>query len=222
MQKSDVSIDTNDPSIMNAKVVNLGSCVDVTHVDQNVTQLDHNVGGFIVSVSSASRDTNGPSDVQTCIRMVENTRPISYINVVPTEPTTVSGSTNSVTKEPVLTVNTKGHLSVCQNLKNPRQYVRGVQVGQNLGFKPAKQVYQPVSKKNDANTNGKKKQTGLTRHETPSGAFDSPTTTSLAKLINNLERQILEDKLVLVDDDGKPLRKVDYPDTNNKVKRCVQ
>ncbi|GJT57731.1 retrotransposon protein, putative, unclassified [Tanacetum coccineum] len=74
------------------------------------------------------------------------------------------------------------------NLKNPRQDARGVQVGLKVGFKPTKQVCQPVSRKNGANTTGKKKQAGLARQETNAGW-----------------------KLMLVDDDGKPLEKVDYP-----------
>ncbi|GKC76234.1 hypothetical protein Tco_1127008, partial [Tanacetum coccineum] len=52
---------------------------------------------------------------------------------------------------------------VLKNLKTPRQDVRGVQVGSKLGFKPIKQVYQPVAKKNGANTSGKKKQDGFPR-----------------------------------------------------------
>nr|GEW83496.1 hypothetical protein [Tanacetum cinerariifolium] len=47
--------------------------------------------------------------------------------------------------------------------KPSRQAVRGVQVGPKVGFKPTKQVYQPVAKKNGANTSGKKKKDGLPR-----------------------------------------------------------
>ncbi|GKB40169.1 hypothetical protein Tco_0885111 [Tanacetum coccineum] len=47
-------------------------------------------------------------------------------------------------------------------------------VGPKLGFKPAKQVYQPVSKKNGASTSGKKKQVGLPRQEVSnSSPFDA-------------------------------------------------
>ncbi|GJV62800.1 hypothetical protein Tco_1473628 [Tanacetum coccineum] len=45
-------------------------------------------------------------------------------------------------------------LDVLINLKNPRQAVRGVQVGLKLGFKQTKQVYQPVSKKKGASASG--------------------------------------------------------------------
>ena len=37
-------------------------------------------------------------------------------------------------------------------------------------------------------------------------AFGSPSTTSLAARINELESQMLDEKLVLLGDDGKPLK----------------
>nr|GEW27293.1 hypothetical protein [Tanacetum cinerariifolium] len=43
---------------------------------------------------------------------------------------------------------------VAKNLKNPTQAYRGGPVGPMIGFKPVKQVYRPVSKKNNANTSG--------------------------------------------------------------------
>ncbi|GKC92162.1 hypothetical protein Tco_1157604 [Tanacetum coccineum] len=46
-------------------------------------------------------------------------------------------------------------------------------------------------------------------------ASDSPNTTSLAERICILERQMLDGKLMLVDDDGKPLNKVDYSPVNS-------
>ncbi|GJV32722.1 zinc knuckle CX2CX4HX4C containing protein [Tanacetum coccineum] len=126
---------------------------------------------------------------------------------------------------------------VLKNLKTPRQAVRGVQVGSNVGskvqVKPTKQVYHPISKKNGANSNGTKKQVGLTRQKASTSnpldafntvenddelgangwksksAFGGPTTASLAERINDLERQILDGKLVLVDDNGKLLKNVD-------------
>ncbi|GKA26605.1 hypothetical protein Tco_0712714 [Tanacetum coccineum] len=48
-------------------------------------------------------------------------------------------------------------------------------------------------------------------HVTLSEAFVSPTTTPLAERINDLERQMLDKKLMLVDDDRKPLKNVDDP-----------
>nr|GEW25392.1 hypothetical protein [Tanacetum cinerariifolium] len=83
---------------------------------------------------------------------------------------------------------------VLKNLKNPKQAARGVQAGPKQGFKPTKQVYQLVSKKNGANTSrGNSKS---------SKALGSPTTTPLTEKIHNLERQVLDGKYVLVDDDG--------------------
>ncbi|GJS07218.1 gag-aspartyl protease domain-containing protein [Tanacetum coccineum] len=48
-------------------------------------------------------------------------------------------------------------------------------------------------------------------HGTSYEAFGSPNTTPLATRINDLKRKTLDEKLVLVDDDdGKPLKKVDH------------
>ncbi|GKC36628.1 hypothetical protein Tco_1049012 [Tanacetum coccineum] len=46
---------------------------------------------------------------------------------------------------------------VMKNLKNPSQAPNGVPVDLKVGFKPAKQVYRPVSKKTNNNTSGNKK-----------------------------------------------------------------
>nr|GEU60407.1 hypothetical protein [Tanacetum cinerariifolium] len=54
---------------------------------------------------------------------------------------------------------------VAKDLKNPTQAPRGVLVGPNVGFKPAKQVYRHVSKKNNANTSGNKKKDAKSRKE---------------------------------------------------------
>ncbi|GJW70176.1 hypothetical protein Tco_0127093 [Tanacetum coccineum] len=108
------------------------------------------------------------------------------------------------------------------------------------GCKSSKQVYQSASKKNGSNISGKKKQAGLTRqelgekganfgvvystHGTSSEASGSPTTTPLAEWINNLEKQMLDGKLVLVDGDENPLKKVDYPvksDSDSEVEECL-
>ncbi|GKD23270.1 hypothetical protein Tco_1224973, partial [Tanacetum coccineum] len=84
-------------------------------------------------------------------------------------------------------------------------------VGLKVGFKPIKQVYQSVSKNNDANISGKKKQAGLDRQEVSnSNLFDSLNSVENdddLERINNLEQQMLDGKLVLMDDDGKPLKK---------------
>ncbi|GJR82622.1 hypothetical protein Tco_0153407 [Tanacetum coccineum] len=48
-------------------------------------------------------------------------------------------------------------------------------------------------------------------HGSSSEEFDSPTNTPRAKTINNLERQILNEKLVFVNSDRKLIKKLDYP-----------
>nr|GEZ60210.1 hypothetical protein [Tanacetum cinerariifolium] len=48
-------------------------------------------------------------------------------------------------------------VGVTKNLKNTSQTPKGISVGQKLAFKPAKQVYQPVSKKSIAYNGGNKK-----------------------------------------------------------------
>nr|GFD36323.1 hypothetical protein [Tanacetum cinerariifolium] len=46
---------------------------------------------------------------------------------------------------------------VVKNMKKPSQTPKGVPVGPKMGFKPVKQVYIQVSKKNTVNTSGDKK-----------------------------------------------------------------
>ncbi|GJT98622.1 reverse transcriptase domain-containing protein [Tanacetum coccineum] len=52
-------------------------------------------------------------------------------------------------------------------------------------------------------------------HEFSPVASGSSNTTLSAEIINNLERQMLDRKLMLVDDDGKPLNKVEYASVNS-------
>nr|GEV19340.1 hypothetical protein [Tanacetum cinerariifolium] len=87
---------------------------------------------------------------------------------------------------------------VAKNLKNPRQAVRGVQIGPNVGLKLAKQVYQHVSKKNNATTSSKKKQFDcLDKRGSIMAWF---------LLLMGLHPRHL---LIRVIDDGKPINKVD-------------
>nr|GEW32475.1 hypothetical protein [Tanacetum cinerariifolium] len=77
-------------------------------------------------------------------------------------------------------------------------------------FKLTKQVYQHVFKKNGTSSSSPKKKVGLTKQEaSSSNPFDALNTVENddepAK-INDLERQMLDGKLMLVDDDGKPLK----------------
>nr|GEU37081.1 retrotransposon protein, putative, Ty1-copia subclass [Tanacetum cinerariifolium] len=114
---------------------------------------------------------------------------------------------------------------VLKNLKNPRRVVKGLYVGPNLGskvlFNSTKKVYQLVSKKNvenddemgtnEGNSNSVEKGVNsyvVSVHETSYEAFGSPNTTHLATRINDLKRQMLDKKRVLVDDDGKPLKRL--------------
>ncbi|GKD46443.1 reverse transcriptase domain-containing protein, partial [Tanacetum coccineum] len=48
---------------------------------------------------------------------------------------------------------------------NPRQASKGVSVGHKVRFKPLKQVYRPISKKNNVNTSGNKKKDAKSRKE---------------------------------------------------------
>nr|GEY95093.1 hypothetical protein [Tanacetum cinerariifolium] len=87
-----------------------------------------------------------------------------------------------------------------KNMKNPNQVLRGVLVGLNVRFKPVKQVYRHVSKKNNVNTSGNKKKYMDSRKE--------------------LEKLIIDGKVSLVNEKGKALKKVDYSgdhDSEDKV-----
>nr|GEV84765.1 DNA helicase [Tanacetum cinerariifolium] len=107
----------------------------------------------------------------------------------------------------------------------------GVQVGPNVGFKRTKQDYRHVSQKNSASKSSKKKQSRLSRkevakkgescgmvsfiHRSSPVVTGSLNTTPLTENINNLKRQMLDGMLMLVDDDGKLINKVDYASVNS-------
>nr|GEW01537.1 hypothetical protein [Tanacetum cinerariifolium] len=126
---------------------------------------------------------------------------------------------------------------VVKNLNNPRQATRDVSVGPNVSFKYTKQIYRCVSNKNDASSSGEKKQAEVARQVVSnSNLFDalnsiendddlgtnegnsildrkgvassSISSTPIAKRIDKIKRQMIIGKLLLVDDDGKPLPKV--------------
>ncbi|GJU00982.1 reverse transcriptase domain-containing protein [Tanacetum coccineum] len=71
---------------------------------------------------------------------------------------------------------------VAKNLKNPSQAPRGVPVGPKLGFKPVKQVYRPVSKKNNINTSCNKKKDVESRKE-----VSNP---NLFEVLNSVENDV--------------------------------
>ncbi|GJW71875.1 hypothetical protein Tco_0128792 [Tanacetum coccineum] len=94
-----------------------------------------------------------------------------------------------------------------KNLKKPSQTPKDFPVGQKMGFKP-KQVYQPVSKKHTANTSrNKNKNVEPTKENVNSS---SPNTTPVIEKIDKIEKLIIDGKVTLVNDEGKPLEKVDY------------
>nr|GFA16128.1 hypothetical protein [Tanacetum cinerariifolium] len=74
-----------------------------------------------------------------------------------------------------------------------------------------------LSNRNNARTSGKKTQVAIAGKECTS-------TTRIVKKINKIERQIIDEKLTLVDDDGKPLPKVFSTanvDSDSEVKDVV-
>ncbi|GKB51304.1 hypothetical protein Tco_0902057 [Tanacetum coccineum] len=149
---------------------------------------------------------------------------------------------------------------VAKNLKKHSQAPRGVPLGLKVGFKPAKQVYRPVSKKHNANTSENKKKDVEPKKEvsnlilfkvlnsvkndvdlgTNGGTSNlaskkanssgssfwnvrssSTSTTPVVEKIDKIERLIIDKKVTLVNDEGKPLEKVDSSgdyDSEDEVK----
>nr|GEY31342.1 hypothetical protein [Tanacetum cinerariifolium] len=120
--------------------------------------------------------------------------------------------------------------NVAKNLKKLSQAPKCVSISPKVGFKPVKQVYRHVSKKINAITCcNKKKEVESTKKVSNPNLFDmlnsvkndvdlgssSISTTPIVKKIDKLERLIIDEKLTLVDDEGKPLEKVDYPDDHD-------
>ncbi|GKD22181.1 hypothetical protein Tco_1223884, partial [Tanacetum coccineum] len=105
---------------------------------------------------------------------------------------------------------------VAKNLKKPSQAPRGVPVGPKVGFKPTKQVHRHVSKKTNVNTGeNKKKNVEPTKEANSSGSLfwnvgsNSTSTTPIVEKIDKIERLIIDGKVTLMDDESKPLKKVD-------------
>ncbi|GJS94448.1 probable leucine-rich repeat receptor-like protein kinase [Tanacetum coccineum] len=109
---------------------------------------------------------------------------------------------------------------VVKNVKKPSQTYQGVPVGPKVGFKPHKE-YRPVAKKPTASFSGnKKKGVESTNEVSNSNSFevlnsvDNDGDTSTTPVIDKIEK--FEDVLIdgqdtLVDEDGNPLKKVEYP-----------
>ncbi|GKB67983.1 RNA-directed DNA polymerase, eukaryota, reverse transcriptase zinc-binding domain protein, partial [Tanacetum coccineum] len=100
-------------------------------------------------------------------------------------------------------------VGVAKNLKKSSQTSRGVPVGPKVGFKPHKE-YRPVPKKATANSSGnKKKCVEPTNEVSNSNPFD---------VLNTVDNDIelgtngrTSNSAILVDEDGNPLKKVEYP-----------
>ncbi|GJU60080.1 reverse transcriptase domain-containing protein [Tanacetum coccineum] len=113
-------------------------------------------------------------------------------------------------------------MSMSGNLLSMRvasQAPRGVLVGHKVGFKPVKQVYRTISKKKNANTGGNKKKDVKSRKKANSGGTlfwnvgsSSTSAIRIVEKIDKLKKIIINGKPTLVDDEGKPLEKVDYSD----------
>ncbi|GJR46460.1 hypothetical protein Tco_1314563 [Tanacetum coccineum] len=201
---------------------------NATQADQN-TQRDHNLGGLTASVSTG-QGTKGSSTTN-------NKGHVSFAKLVTGEPNfSKDGLSAIATKHgtPLMLDSYKSAMSTeswgrssfaravidlradvelkdtimvdvlklvgkgfsrcnIRNLKNPRQVVRGIQVG--------------PKNDDDLGTNGG----NYKLDNKGSKSLSSPTNTPPVIRINNLESQIQDGKLALVDDDGKPLKKVDSP-----------
>nr|GEZ06709.1 peptidase S10, serine carboxypeptidase, alpha/beta hydrolase fold protein [Tanacetum cinerariifolium] len=139
------------------------------------------------------------------------------------------------------------YVNPLKNMKKPRQSPRGVLVGPKVGFKPVKQVYRQVSKKNNVNSSGKRKDAEPTigvSNSNPSDVLNSvendvdlgrngrasslaskkanfsgssfwnvksssTSTTPIVEKNDKIERLIIDEKVTLVDDEGKLFAKVD-------------
>ncbi|GKC00127.1 putative reverse transcriptase domain-containing protein [Tanacetum coccineum] len=97
---------------------------------------------------------------------------------------------------------------VAKNLKKPSQAPRGVFVGPKVGFKPTKQAYRVVPKQTNANTSGGKKKDVEPAKENVGSS--SHNTTHIAEKIDKIKKLIIDWQVTLVDDEGKPVEKVDY------------
>ncbi|GJR61437.1 hypothetical protein Tco_1503599 [Tanacetum coccineum] len=106
-----------------------------------------------------------------------------------------------------------------KNMKNPCQTPRGVLVGPNIGFKPVKQVYGQMSKKNNVNTSGNNK-----KDVEPTIEVNNSNTSDVLNSVENDVDLVIDEKVALVVDEGKPLAKVDslgYHDSEDEVASVV-
>ncbi|GJY46173.1 RNA-directed DNA polymerase, eukaryota, reverse transcriptase zinc-binding domain protein [Tanacetum coccineum] len=90
-----------------------------------------------------------------------------------------------------------------KTMKKPSQTSRGVPVGPKMGFKPHKE-YRPVPKNSTASSSGNKK-----KGEEPT--IESSGTTPIIEKIRKFEDLLTSGQAILVDKDGNPLKKVEFP-----------
>ncbi|GKE36214.1 hypothetical protein Tco_1459619 [Tanacetum coccineum] len=103
-------------------------------------------------------------------------------------------------------------LECIEECEESMQTAREVHVGQKLGFKPTKQVYQPISKKNGANTSGKKKQVGLTRQEEAIEKVNSDSDGEVEEVFNETKETTVDDDYDTYDDDDDVYEGYDIPE----------
>nr|GEZ73422.1 hypothetical protein [Tanacetum cinerariifolium]GEZ73440.1 hypothetical protein [Tanacetum cinerariifolium]GEZ73450.1 hypothetical protein [Tanacetum cinerariifolium] len=100
-------------------------------------------------------------------------------------------------------------LAVAKNLRKPSQASRVVSVGSNVRFKPVKQAYRHVSIKPTTNTSGNKKND--VEPTKKNVKCSSTSTTPIIDKFEKFEKLIIDGKVTLMDDEGEPVKKVDYP-----------
>nr|GEW58504.1 hypothetical protein [Tanacetum cinerariifolium] len=109
---------------------------------------------------------------------------------------------------------------VTKNVKKTSQTPKRILVRQKMGFKPTKQVLQPISKNPTTNTSRKKKNYAKSIKEvSKSNHFEvlisvendvDPSTTLIIEKINKIEKLIIDGRVTLVDNKGKHLENVAY------------
>ncbi|GJZ22325.1 hypothetical protein Tco_0559364 [Tanacetum coccineum] len=115
-------------------------------------------------------------------------------------------------------------LSVAKNLKKPSQASRGVSVGPKKDVEPTKEVsnsnpfyvLNSVVNDEELGTNGEASNLASKGSNSSGSSFWNVETSSIStapvmEKIGKLEQLIIDGKGTLVDDDGKPLKRVDFP-----------
>nr|GEW97426.1 integrase, catalytic region, zinc finger, CCHC-type, peptidase aspartic, catalytic [Tanacetum cinerariifolium] len=108
--------------------------------------------------------------------------------------------------------------NMCTNLNNPRQATRGVPVGPKVSFKSTKNF----TNKNGVSTSSKKNEAEVSRQEVSnSNPFDTLNSIKndddLVRMWGIQKRQILDGKLMFVDNDRNPLVPMEPPRVERPV-----